>query len=448
MGVSSAANGATYCTVTEAWDDAWNGNNVWLHEWLHGSENVYAGRGYRQPANGADGASSHGYPETENWGLYYHDNMTCRVWDTNAPAMFTGTPAQGYRGGSVVNSKSLAQADYFSADTLTRYKKTGTAVWQSGNEYVALGTTSAATNSMYTTLIPTNSPTLTGRVFVPASGVGTNDTVSVALRSGTTEWWATIEYGTNLTKQFSLIRNGTRQAVSAASVAPGYWYTVKIAADYPADTLRMKAWRDAVNEPTNWLCSATLGGWKATEVGFRHYGKGTLVNDLFMATPEPPSFTNIVTGLPGIELGAVRWGDYDNDGKLDILIVGNSGAGRVAAVYHNTGAGTFADIGAGLPALSDADAQWGDYNNDGYLDILISGNTGSGSVTRIYRNNGNGTFTDINAGLQGFLSGRVSWGDYNNDGKLDILVAGYGADRRARCTATTAAASSPTSMRD
>jgi len=142
------------------------------------------------------------------------------------------------------------------------------------------------------------------------------------------------------------------------------------------------------------------------------------------------TFTNALPGLPGVELSSVDWGDYDNDGRLDFIVSGGTfGLLRnITRIYHNNGDGTFTDIQAGLPGLMLSSVAWGDYDNDGYLDVLISGNTGDyGSYTglaRIYRNNRDGTFTDIGANLPRILSSSVAWGDFNNDGYLDILMAG------------------------
>src|SRR6266545_3516021 len=138
------------------------------------------------------------------------------------------------------------------------------------------------------------------------------------------------------------------------------------------------------------------------------------------------SFTAINAGLPGVYQGSVAWGDYDNDGKLDILLSGYSSAyGNIARVYHNDGGGSFSDVNAGLPGVNNSSVAWGDYDNDGQLDILISGPfSGYAESTRIYHNNGNGTFTDINAGLPGVDAGSVAWGDDDNDGQLDILLIG------------------------
>ena len=56
---------------------------------------------------------------------------------------------------------------------------------------------------------------------------------------------------------------------------------------------------------------------------------------------------------------------------------------------------------AGLPGVRDSSIAWGDYDNDRDLDILLTGNSVGGPISKIYRNNGNGTFTDINADLTG-----------------------------------------------
>jgi hypothetical protein len=63
---------------------------------------------------------------------------------------------------------------------------------------------------------------------------------------------------------------------------------------------------------------------------------------------------------------------------------------------------------------------WGDYDNDGRLDILLTGST---NVAQIWRNTGNG-FSNINASLPGVAYSSVAWGDYDNDGRLDVLLTG------------------------
>ena len=138
--------------------------------------------------------------------------------------------------------------------------------------------------------------------------------------------------------------------------------------------------------------------------------------------------TDIVAGLPGVRFGAARWGDYDNDGDLDLLLTGNQPgvAGRISRIYRNDG-GVFTDIVAGLPGLNTSAADWGDYDNDGDLDLILAGEAGEfNSGARVYRND-SGSFVNIHGGVQklsGLTDGSAEWGDYDRDGDLDILLVG------------------------
>ena len=143
-------------------------------------------------------------------------------------------------------------------------------------------------------------------------------------------------------------------------------------------------------------------------------------------------FVNINAGLPGVSGGnnrsAAAWGDYNNDGRLDIVLAGvtNGGPGAVAQVWRNTGSGFVLNTNSPLTGLTDCSVAWGDYDNDGYLDILVSGQRGdfSGNI-EVWRNTGDG-FVNIGAGLPRLFDGAANWGDYDNDGKLDILMSGLG----------------------
>ncbi len=130
------------------------------------------------------------------------------------------------------------------------------------------------------------------------------------------------------------------------------------------------------------------------------------------------------------------WIDYDQDGLLDLYLVNGAATSAYkpnhplrSALYHNNGDGTFTDVtakaGVGAEGLFGMGVAVGDYDNDGFPDLLV---TGYGRSI-LYHNNGNGTFTDVTAKAGVANPGRwassAAWFDYDNDGKLDLLIVNY-----------------------
>ena len=138
-------------------------------------------------------------------------------------------------------------------------------------------------------------------------------------------------------------------------------------------------------------------------------------------------FSESGSDLHDFSTGDLDWGDFDLDGDLDILLAGSYGA----KVYRND-AGLFTDIEAGLTAVSEASVEWGDLDNDGDPDILLSGiQTGGIFVTVVYRND-DGAFVDAQVGLPATCRGNATWGDYDRDGDQDILLYGVQLDYLCR----------------
>ncbi len=138
--------------------------------------------------------------------------------------------------------------------------------------------------------------------------------------------------------------------------------------------------------------------------------------------------TEIASGLPAVNHGSVDWGDFDNDGDLDLLIAGGTGNNnKITKIYENKGTGennswSFSETVV-LPGISAGSAHWGDYDRDGDLDILISSNVYLEDVW-LYENDGAGNFSRVaNTGISG-INGHSVWCDYNNDGYPDIIIAG------------------------
>jgi hypothetical protein len=135
-------------------------------------------------------------------------------------------------------------------------------------------------------------------------------------------------------------------------------------------------------------------------------------------------------GLVHYPTQTASWGDYDHDGDLD-LYVGNESSSALPApsqLFRNDGDGTFTDVATAAGVLNDRYAKaviWGDYDNDRWIDLYVSNDE---AENRLYRNNGDGTFTDVAVEL-GVVHPNVSfpawfW-DVDNDGALDLYVAAY-----------------------
>ena len=147
------------------------------------------------------------------------------------------------------------------------------------------------------------------------------------------------------------------------------------------------------------------------------------------------SFTRILTNSVATDSwndGAwtPTWGDYDNDGLPELFVAGMTGGNRL---YHNDGNGAFTGVtlGAMLQAPSGGGSRacgWGDYDNDGYLDLFVASYN---APSRLFHNNGDGTFEQVCNGVLddeangGIYCQTCSWVDYDNDGFLDLFVTRF-----------------------
>jgi hypothetical protein len=137
-----------------------------------------------------------------------------------------------------------------------------------------------------------------------------------------------------------------------------------------------------------------------------------------------------------IAAGAAAWGDYDNDGWVDLFVCGEyrKRDGETAEpdprnrcrLYHNEGGGKFRDVAVAAGVVNERCARgaaWGDYDDDGRLDLYVANENAGG---RLYHNEGAGGFRDVAPSLDvtGPQSGHSCWfWDLDNDGWLDLFVA-------------------------
>ena len=156
-----------------------------------------------------------------------------------------------------------------------------------------------------------------------------------------------------------------------------------------------------------------------------------------LASAEGDLFTRVTEGplvnTPGFYWGG-SWGDYDDDGWLDVF-VGSQYSSTTNHLYRNDRSGGFSLIDPAAMPKSPSNqhgSAWADYDNDGHLDLIVTAGNPEQASNMLYRNNGDGTFTGITSDAiynDYYYAGAgvhaPKWGDYDNDGLVDLFIAGH-----------------------
>jgi hypothetical protein len=140
--------------------------------------------------------------------------------------------------------------------------------------------------------------------------------------------------------------------------------------------------------------------------------------------PETNVFDPVTTSLRITDRSNLDWADIDGDGLLDLLATEHSFSFFHGGVYKNLGDGTFEKLDMPVPAKGNAGA-WADFNNDGFLDYICLSNDSAASG--VYINQGDNTFELTNTEVFGEIKyglGYCEVLDYNNDGFMDVFVSG------------------------
>ncbi len=153
------------------------------------------------------------------------------------------------------------------------------------------------------------------------------------------------------------------------------------------------------------------------------------VNNLFYTNNGTGNFTKINSGPPVNDLGyseTAAWGDYNNDGLVDLYVTNSAGVKR-NFLYMNLGANTFTKVVTGTPvtdAFASRCVNWTDMDLDGDVDLFVTNE--NNQKENIYRNDGAGVFTKLTTGPLLNDAGNTnsgSWADFDNDGDLDVFLA-------------------------
>jgi hypothetical protein len=187
----------------------------------------------------------------------------------------------------------------------------------------------------------------------------------------------------------------------------GAWSSANmVSADFNADGLKDIFMTGVSNLSGTFIPTTAL---------FRNNGNNTFTRITIAA------FTNVGAGVCAVT-------DLNADGKPDITYTGSinlNASGAIFKIFINTGNFGFTELSNNLPGLIDSNMDWFDYDNDGDPDIVLNGYNNSGSLSALYKNNGNGSFALVN--LPPFFatsSGMIKWVDANGDGKKDFINTG------------------------
>jgi len=164
-------------------------------------------------------------------------------------------------------------------------------------------------------------------------------------------------------------------------------------------------------------------------------------NLLYKNTGSPNYNFTSNTVISSVPAQSGSWGDYDNDGDLDLYIANggfDGGAAATNSLFRNN-SGTLTEITSGVgPIITDTDFSYttafGDYDNDGDLDLFV-GNDGdydNGYRVRLYDNNGSGVFTSnttTNVTINNDFIRSAAWADFDNDGDIDLMLGREGNNR-------------------
>jgi hypothetical protein len=131
------------------------------------------------------------------------------------------------------------------------------------------------------------------------------------------------------------------------------------------------------------------------------------------------------TSLPAVYSGASASADFDKDGDQDIVITGlNKYNTLIMRLYKNTGYYKFTEVEQMFRPFMDGSLSWGDYDHDGDLDILATGRDENNKLATVIYRNDDGVFTETYTGIPGVYFGNADWGYFDKDNYLDILITG------------------------
>ena len=137
----------------------------------------------------------------------------------------------------------------------------------------------------------------------------------------------------------------------------------------------------------------------------------------------------------GVENGKVSWGDYDRDGDMDLALMGDASTGTITNVYKNNGEDGFTNTLQNFTKVIGGDIEFVDVDQDGWLDVAVSGNSADGRISKLYLNIQGQYFEEsVNYSnqIEGLSQADMEWADVDNDSDPDLIISGIDSENRFR----------------
>ena len=209
----------------------------------------------------------------------------------------------------------------------------------------------------------------------------------------------------------------------------GLGATIDIAAGSNSNTITFDAFKDVSFEEDETI-----------DIKVGSISNGTSEsNDIEVVTIiESTRLTKVDSPFEGVENGKVSWGDYDRDGDMDLLLMGQGSDGTITNVYRNdgndeSGNPKFVNTNQNFTKYIGGDIEFVDVDQDGWLDVAVTGVSPQGRISELYMNR-NGEFFELNTDyvVEGLSQSDMEWADLDDDSDQDLIITGIDSNNQTR----------------